>query len=112
MKKVLLSAAIVSALAMAGAAQERPQSPPAPSTRSQSPAPATLHGSVTSVDNASKSFVLKDDASGKDTTVYWDGTTRMNGDLKVGSAVTVLATDSDGRTLATTIDIKSAKKPY
>ena len=113
MKRIILSAAIASALAAAAIAvpQDRPQDPNA-GQRSQSSQPASLHGSVTSVDNASKSFVVKDDATGKETTVYWDGSTKMNGELKVGSMVTVQSSDSSGKTLATTIDIKSAKKPY
>jgi hypothetical protein len=114
MKKVFLSVAIAAALAISAAAvaQDRPQSPSSDTQKSQSQSPASLHGTVTSVDNASKSFVVKDDATGKETTVYWDGSTKMNGELKVGSMVAIQSSDSSGKTLATTIDIKSAKKPY
>ncbi|HTR01962.1 MAG TPA: hypothetical protein VMN82_02110 [Thermoanaerobaculia bacterium] len=111
MKKVLLSAAIASALSVAALAQDAPN-PRGDAQRMQSQAAATIHGSVTSVDNASRSFVVKDDGTGKESTVYWDGTTKMNGDLKVGSMVYVQITDASGKSMATTIDIKSAKKPY
>jgi hypothetical protein len=120
MKRLIMSAAIASAFAVAaaGVAQDKPQdpnqNPNSPSTRqgSQSQAATSIHGSVVSVDQSGKSFVIKDDSTGKETTVYWDSSTKMNGDLKAGSMVSIQTTDSSGKTMATSIDAKGAKKPY
>lgn len=119
MKRLILSAAIAAALAATTAiAQEKPQQDPAqqPEARqstSQSQAPAsTIRGTVASVDQSGKSFVVKDEASGKEVTVFWDSSTKVNGDLKPGSMVSLQTTDQGGKMMATSIDIKSAKKPY
>jgi hypothetical protein len=118
MKRLILSAAIAAAFAATTAiAQEKPQDPSAPEARqstsqSQSQSAATLRGTVSSVDQSGKSFVIKDEASGKETTVYWDSSTKMSGDLKPGSMVTIQTTDAGGRVMATSISIASAKKPY
>ena len=120
MKRIILSAAIAAALAATTAiAQDKPQdpnAPPAPEARQSSSqsqaAPTTVHGTVSSVDQSGKSFVVKDDATGKETTVYWDSSTKMSGDLKPGSTVSVQTTDSGGKMMATSIDAQGAKKPY
>ena len=120
MKRLILSAAIAAALAATTAmAQDKPQdpnNPNNPSTRSgsqaQSQAATTIKGSVVSVDQSGKSFVIKDDATGKETTVYWDSSTKMSGDLKQGSMVSIQTTDQGGKMMATSIDSKGAKKPY
>ena len=116
MKRIILSAAIAAALAATTAvAQEKPQDPSAPearqSTSQQAPA-ATVRGTVSSVDQSGKSFVIKDDATGKEVTVYWDSSTKLSGDLKPGSMVSVQTTDQGGKMMATSIDAKGAKKPY
>ena len=118
MKILILSAAIAAALAATTAiAQEKPQDPSqqpeAVQSSSQSQAPAsTIRGTVASVDQSGKSFVVKDEASGKEVTVFWDSSTKVNGDLKPGSMVSLQTTDQGGKMMATSIDIKSAKKPY
>jgi hypothetical protein len=116
MKRIILSAAIAAALAATTAiAQEKPQDPSAPEARqstSQSQAATSIRGTVVSVDQSGKSFVVKDEASGKETTVYWDSTTKMSGDLKQGSMVSIQTTDQGGKVMATSIDAKGAKKPY
>jgi Domain of unknown function (DUF5666) len=118
MKRLILSAAIVAALAATTAiAQEKPQDPAqqpeARQSSSQSQAAATsVKGTVSSVDQSGKSFVVKDDATGKEVTVYWDSTTKLSGDLKPGSMVSVTTTDQGGKMMATSIDAKGAKKPY
>jgi Domain of unknown function (DUF5666) len=123
MKRVLLSAAIVAGLALSTAAiaQDSPQQKPSDSQQkpsdmkpmqSQQAAPSSIRGTITSVDNTAKSFVVKDDSTGKEVTVYWDSSTKVNGDLKVGSQVSLQTTDQSGRTMATSIDAKAAKKPY
>ena len=116
MKRLILSAAIAAALAATTAiAQEKPQDPSsAPEARqssSQQMQATTLKGTVSSVDQSGKSFVIKDE-SGKETTVYWDSSTKMQGDLKQGSMVTIQTTDQGGKVMATSINISSAKKPY
>ena len=117
MKRLILSAVIASAVAVAASAvaQDKPQDPSQPEARqstNQSQAPASsIHGTVVSVDQSGKSFVIKDEA-GKETTVYWDSSTKMSGDLKAGSMVSIQTTDSGGKTMATSIDAKGAKKPY
>ena len=118
MKRLILSAAIAAALAATTAiAQEKPQDPTAPErpdarqSSSQQMQAATLKGTVSSVDQSGKSFVIKDEA-GKETTVYWDSSTKMSGDLKPGSMVTIQTTDSGGKVMATSISTASAKKPY
>ena len=109
MKRVLLAAAIASGLALATAAvaQDKPSDSP-----KSSQMPASMHGTVTSVDNSAKSFTLKDDSTGKETTVFWDSSTKLSGDLKVGSMVNVQSNDSSGRKMATSVEVTSAKKPY
>ena len=115
MKRVLLSAALVSAFAFATAAmaQDKPSSDRPSDTQKSAPAPASIHGTVTSVDNSSKSLVVKDDATGKETTVYWDASTKLSGDLKPGAMVTIQQnTDSSGKAMATAINVQAGKKPY
>ena len=116
MKRIMMSAAVAAALAATTAiAQEKPMDPAQPearqSTSQQSPA-TTIKGSVVSVDQSGKSFVIKDDATGKETTVYWDASTKLSGDLKQGSMVSIQTTDQGGKVMATSIDAKGAKKPY
>jgi hypothetical protein len=104
------------AVAGTAIAQDKPMDPAQPEARqstSQSQAQATsIKGTVVSVDQSGKSFVIKDDATGKETTVYWDSSTKMSGDLKAGSMVSIQTTDQGGKTMATSIDAKGAKKPY
>ena len=119
MKRLILSAAIAAALAATTAiAQEKPQDPAQQpearqsSSQSQQTQASTVRGTVSSVDQSGKSFVVKDEASGKEVTVFWDSSTKVNGDLKPGSMVSLQTTDQGGKMMATSIDIKSAKKPY
>jgi len=118
MKRLLLSAAFVSAFAFAAAAmaQDHPSSDkPSDSQNSksmQNQSASPMRGTITSVDNSGKSFTMKDDTTGKETTVYWDSSTKLSGDLKVGSMVTVQSSQSSGKTMATSIEVKNAQKPY
>jgi hypothetical protein len=116
MKRLLLSAALVSAFAFATAAmaQDKPSSDRPSDSQGSSKSmqsASSIHGTITSVDNSGKSFTVKDD-SGKETTVYWDNTTKLSGDLKVGSMVTVQSSQSSGKTMASSIEVKNAQKPY
>jgi len=114
MKRIFLSLAMVSAFALATAAMAQSSDRPSDSQSSQksSASPSSLHGTITSVDQSAKSFTVKDDATGKETTVYWDSSTKLSGDLKVGSMVMVQSSDSSGRKMATSVEVKSAQKPY
>ena len=80
------------------------------SSKSQS-SMKSLRGTVSSVDNTAKSFVLKA-SSGKEVTVFWTDSTRMSGDLKEGSSVTLQIADQGGKMVATSVDVEAAKKPY
>jgi hypothetical protein len=117
MKRIILSAAMATALAAAASAvpQEKPADPAQPEARqstSQQTQATTMKGTVSSVDQSGKSFVIKDDATGKEVTVYWDSSTKVTGDLKPGSTVSIQTTDQGGKVMATSIDAKGAKKPY
>ena len=69
---------------------------------------ATVSGTITKVDAAAKTLTIKE-ASGNETTVYWDESTRVSGDLKEGSMAQVSVSDKDGRKLATSISVKAPK---
>lgn len=114
MKRVLLSAAFVSAFAFAAAAMAQSSDRPSDSQSSKSMQQSTpsIHGTIMTVDNSGKSFTVKDESTGKETTVFWDSSTKVSGDLKVGSMVTVQSSQSSGRTMATSIEVKNAQKPY
>jgi len=70
-----------------------------------------VSGTITKVDAAAKTLTIKE-ASGNETTVYWDESTRVSGDLKEGSMAQVTISDKDGRKLATSIAVKAAPKSY
>ncbi len=112
MRRALLSVALVSAFALATTALAQDSSSTSSDPQKSSRSSMSLHGTITSVDNTNRSFVVKDDATGKETTVFWDSTTKLNGDLKVGSMATVQSSQSSGRTTATSVEVQSAKKPY
>jgi len=111
MKKVgflALTAVLVlatAAVAIPQSAQDKPADNP---SASQSKA---VRGTITSVDNAAKSFVVKD-ANGTETTVFWNDATRLSGELATGSMVVVQSAMQDGKTVATAIQVSGAKKPY
>jgi hypothetical protein len=113
MKKILLTAAMVSAIAATAMAvpQDKPVKPQEPREVSQSAAKA-VRGSIVTIDNSMKSVVVKDETSGKEVTVYWDGATKVTGDLKVGGQISLQATEQSGRMVASSIEATGAKKPY
>ncbi len=75
---------------------------------------------ITKLDMSGKSMVVKT-ADGKDMTIYWDDTTKVQGTLKEGETVHVKTSDKDGKTWATwvhvgkmmdkTMDKKAADQP-
>jgi hypothetical protein len=65
-------------------------------------------GTVVSVNETDKSFVLRDGK--KDTTVYWTGATKVTGgSLKANEHVNVRWMEKDGKVWATAVNVGSAK---
>ncbi|HKA37539.1 MAG TPA: hypothetical protein VKH43_12015 [Thermoanaerobaculia bacterium] len=85
------------ALALAG---PTPDPPAKPKTHGYA-----LSGTVGSVDEAHKTFVVKNYA-GKETTLVWTSATSVvGGKLKTGEKVTLRYMDKDGKHIATTVSI-------
>lgn len=119
MKKIL-SLGMVLGLALSASAltaQQPPEDPrqdpsrPAPQEMGQQHATSSLRGTIASLDHQAKSFIIRDD-SGKEVTVFWNDTTKLNGDLKEGATVSVEARDEGGRMTATSIQVSSKKPSY
>ena len=68
-----------------------------------------MEGTITKVDMAGKSMVVKT-ADGKDMTIYWNDATKVQGTLKEGETIHVKTSDKDGKTWATYVHV-GAKKP-
>lgn len=69
----------------------------------------TMSGTVSAVDEKTKTFSLKD-ANGKETPITWTAATRVRGGtLKDGQRVDVSVFQKDGKNVATSIRIASAK---
>ena len=74
------------------------------------PAKAKTHGyavtgTVASVDEAQKTFVVKN-AAGKETKLFWTSATQIvGGKLKAGEKVTLRYLDKDGKHIATTVSL-------
>ena len=72
----------------------------------------TISGTITKVDTAGKMLTVKD-TSGTETTVAWNDSTRITGgELAEGATVSLSVSDKGGSPTATSIQVKSAKKPY
>jgi hypothetical protein len=132
MKKLLMavfSAALVLAAAVATAQQNQPSTrPQSDPSQTSSASAATLEGTVSQIDQSGRSFVVRD-ASGTETTVYWDQTTRLMSpegsqgmttersgqtssnmsNLKVGDDVVVKTTDQGGKKVAATVKVQPKK---
>jgi hypothetical protein len=64
-----------------------------------------LSGTIASVDEGRKTFVVKN-AAGKDTSLVWTAaTTVMGGQLKAGARVTLRYLNRDGKHIATSVSI-------
>ena len=91
---------IVSVLAVALAASLSGDSPNKAKTHGYA-----LSGSVASVDQSHKTFVVKN-AAGKSTTLVWtDATTVVGGQIKQGSSVTLRYLNKDGKHIATSVSV-------
>jgi hypothetical protein len=131
MKKLLmtvLSAALVLAAAVATAQQNQPSTRPQADPHSSTASSANVEGTVSQIDATGRSFVVRD-ASGTETTVYFDQTTRLVApegnqgattdrsgktsssisSLKVGDEVIVQTTDRDGKKFAATVKVQPKK---
>ncbi len=65
----------------------------------------SLSGTITSVDESRKTFVVKNTA-GKDTTLVWTAATSVvGGQLKAGASVTLRYLNKDGKHIATSVVI-------
>lgn len=67
-----------------------------------------ISGTISKVDMAGKSMVVKA-ADGKETTVYWNDATRVQGTVKEGEMVHVKTTEKDGKAWATWLQIGKAE---
>jgi hypothetical protein len=91
---------IVSVLAMALTAALSGDSPNKAKTHGYA-----LSGTIASVDESRKTFVVKN-AAGKDTSLVWTAaTTVMGGQLKPGANVTLRYLNKDGKHIATSVSI-------
>ena len=89
----------------------------ADSNKAKSSHGGTARGTIASVDQTAKTFVLRD-AAGKEMTVSWNDATKVKGgSLKEGEQVQIRTVDKNGGHVATSISIepskpaKAAKKP-
>lgn len=63
-----------------------------------------VSGTITKVDMTAKSMVVKT-ADGKDTTIYWNDATKVQGTPKEGEMVHVKTMDKDGKAWATWVHV-------
>ena len=98
MKKVLALAVIAVFCAVVGLANQHMEG-------------KGVEGTITKVDMAGKSLVVKT-ADGKETTYYWSDTTKVQGTLKEGETVHVTAAEKDGKMWASALHVgKMAPAP-
>ena len=64
---------------------------------------------ITKLDNAGKSMVVKT-SDGKEMTVYWNDSTKVEGTLKEGETVHVKTMEKDGKTWATWVHVGKMTK--
>ncbi len=107
---LILAVVLIAGVGMASAATPAgvpaaPASAPQAATHAAHMHGKALHGTVSSVDQPAKSFVLKD-ADGKTFTLYWNAATRMMGtELKEGQPVSVRYMEQGGKNMATAMHV-------
>ena len=69
----------------------------------------TMEGTISKVDMAGKMMMVKG-ADGKDSAVYWDATTKVEGDVKEGSKVHYKGEMKDGKMMASWVHVGEMKK--
>jgi hypothetical protein len=67
-----------------------------------------LEGTITKLDMTGRSMVVKS-ADGKETTVYWNEATKLEGVLKEGSTVHLSTMEKDGKTWASSVHVAENK---
>ncbi len=91
MKKVLALAVVAVFIAVVGLAN-------------QHMAGKSIEGTISKVDMAGKSMVVKT-ADGKESTIFWNDSTKLQGTPTEGEMVHVKATDKDGKEWATWVHV-------
>jgi hypothetical protein len=91
MKKVLALSVILAFCAVVGLANQHMEG-------------KAVEGTISKVDMAGKSFVVKT-ADGKETTFYWNDTTKLQGTLKEGEMVHIKAAEKDGKMTASWVHV-------
>ena len=91
MKKVLALAVVAVFCAVVGLANQHMEG-------------KSIAGTISKVDMAGKSMVVKT-ADGKETTIYWNDTTKLQGTPKEGEMVHVKASEKDGKAWATSVHV-------
>jgi len=101
MKKAFaLSLALAFCLGAVALAQDTPSSD---TQKSEKMAGKSMTGTVTRVDSTAKMMTVKDD-SGKEWTVYWNDSTKVDGGAPTeGAKVSFSTMEKDGKTWATSI---------
>jgi hypothetical protein len=64
----------------------------------------SMEGTISTLDMTGKSMVVKG-SDGKDTTVYWNDATKLQGTLKEGELVHLRVTEKDGKTWASWVHV-------
>jgi hypothetical protein len=66
-------------------------------------------GTITKMDKDAKMMTMKD-AKGKESTCYWDDSTKVTGEMKEGEMATVKCDMKDGKMMAKEVKMMGAKK--
>jgi hypothetical protein len=100
-----------SAIALTGAGFAQTQAAKAPAAKQEKAATTTTRGVVKSMD-ANQIVIERSSKSGpKDITLMMNSDTQKEGDLKVGSPVTVHYRYDNKKDMATSVHVDAAKKP-
>ena len=68
-----------------------------------------MEAKIVSVDAAAQSMTVKD-AAGKETTLYWNDATKVEGEVKAGETIHYKATEKDGKWWATWVHVGEMHK--
>lgn len=69
----------------------------------------TCKGTITKMDKGAKMMTMKE-ANGKDSTCYWDDSTKVTGEMKEGAMAAVHCEMKDGKMMARDIKVMGEKK--
>jgi hypothetical protein len=79
-----------------------------PAAKTHKPMGTELKGTISSIDDSAKSFVL--DSNGKSNTISWTSATKVHGGpLKATESVVVRAMEKDGKWIATSVKVEAPK---